>query len=256
MGRQHPLDVFRSSRDGFDKASKRRTVAGKVIASSVKVKSKLTGSSSTSTGSGSRAAGKPKTKTAAPAKARAPVKTPGKAPAASSSMAQSASSSSSGSRISRTLSGAKLFAPGPGGKKKRTGVARGADGATRTIFFGAIVMLSAVVLVVVFKQLWMGDGLGELPAMKLAEVLPDGPGTALAPQAERAADLAEAGALATPDRFTIRAAVYNGSERGMELAVAAHEELVLRGLPAVTLVGNLAADLLYRAADPRVRRAG
>ena len=41
MGRQHPLDVFRSSREGFDKASKRRTVAGKVIASSVKVKSKL-----------------------------------------------------------------------------------------------------------------------------------------------------------------------------------------------------------------------
>ena len=43
MGRQHPLDVFRSSRDGFDKASKRRRVVGKVIASSVKVKSALAG---------------------------------------------------------------------------------------------------------------------------------------------------------------------------------------------------------------------
>lgn len=38
MGSKHPLDVFRSSGEGFDRASRgsRRTLAGKVIASSVK----------------------------------------------------------------------------------------------------------------------------------------------------------------------------------------------------------------------------
>lgn len=236
MGRQHPLDVFRSSRDGFDKASKRRTVAGKVIASSVKVKSKLSGSSRG--GSGARpkplgsakptarataASGKASTKTAGKAASRPSAKSPGKTP----------------SRISRMASGTKLFAPGPGGKR-RSGAARSADGATRTIFFSAIVMLSAVVLALVFKQFWLGEGMADLPTMKLGDVIPEGPGQPLDPS-----DTAAGGpvpAEATPDWFTIRAAVYNASPRGVELASAAHDELVLRGLPDVKLIGHLPSD--------------
>ncbi len=202
MGRQHPLDVFRSSRDGFEKASRRRTVAGKVIASSVR-----------------RTDGESRAKPA-PA-ARKPAPAPRPKPAAAP----------------RGTGGARLFAPGPDKAKKTrkrtSGAASKAGGTTRTIFFGAIVMLSAVVLVVVFKQFWLGGGVPDLPTMKLGDVLPPGPGQALAPGGDPVDSAAPA-----PDVWTIRAAVYNGSDRGLELALAAHTELAVRGLPGVTLVGH------------------
>jgi hypothetical protein len=205
-------------------------VAGKVIASSVKVTGQRSGSSTASSRTQDRPTSRPAPKPT-PRSASRPGSKPGP------------------SRVSRLGTGAKLFAPAPrGGKggKQRSGAARTAVGTTRTIFFGAIVMLSAVVLVLVFKQFWLGDGLGDIPTMKLGDVLPDGPGRALEPSAVlaagRDAGLDGNAAAAPPEWFTIRAAIYNGSERGLELAVAAHTELVLRGLPGVTLIGHEATD--------------
>ena len=102
------------------------------------------------------------------------------------------------------------------------------------MFFGATVMLSAVMLVLVFKQFWLGDGMTELPAMKMADVLPEGPGGALPPSA----------APIEPGQgwLTIQAATYNGSDRGLELGTAALKELELRGLPGLMLVGQERAE--------------
>ena len=229
MGRQHPLDVFRSSRDGFDKASKRRRVVGRVIASSVKVKSSLTGTSTGGAGKAKRGGN------SRPTSAGARPKT---ATSRGSAAWRGGSTQSPVSRVSRLLSGARLFASGPG-RKKRSTAARKADGATRTMFFGATVMLSAVVLVLVFKQFWLGDGMGELPTMKLADGLPEGPGGALAPSAAPREPGTEpvSGAQAM-EWFTIRAATYNGSKRGLELGTAALQELARRGLPGVSLIGQ------------------
>ncbi len=221
MGRQHPLDVFRSNQDGFDKASQRRTVAGKVIASSVK--HKVPSKARSGLGSAAGTVGKAKPKAS-------------KRRSAGASRASSQPKASQ-AKPPRLSSGARLFAPawGKQGKSKaKSKGARKAEGATRTIFFGAIVMLSAVVLVVVFKQFWLGDGVSEMPTMKLGDVLPPGPGHATT----AAQDAGDGAAAVKPDWFTIRAAVYNGSERGQELAVAAHRELAQRGLPGVTLIGH------------------
>jgi len=224
VGRQHPLDVFRSSRDGFDKASKRRRVVGKVIASSVKVKSALAGSSTGGAGKAKRGATSRSTSAGARPKTGA---------SRGSAAWRGGATQSPASRVSRLISGARLFASGPG-SKKRSAAARKADGATRTMFFGATVMLSAVVLVLVFKQFWLGDGMAELPTMKLADVLPEGPGGALPPSA----------APIEPGQewLTIQAATYNGSDRGLELGTAALKELELRGLPGLMLIGQERAE--------------
>ena len=246
MGRKHPLDVFRSTGDGFEKASrKRRTVQGKVISSSVRQRAEGSGKRS----SPSRATPKSTVKgKAAPRTAqtagsaarpgasarstdRVRVTAPAR-PKPAPTQSRSASSKAASAAKSRRLAG--LFTGGPA----RSPSARKADGATRNLFYGAVVLLAVLALVIVFQQTWLDTGPGELPQIpikKMEEVLPPGPGGSLPSSA--GADAAGAGLLA-PEWFTIQASVYNGSEKGLALAFAAQNELIVRGLPNVTVIGH------------------
>ena len=247
VGRKHPLDVFRSTGDGFEKASrKRRTVQGKVIASSVRQRAEGSGTATSKRSSPSRATPKSTVKAkAAPRTAQGSARPSASArstdrvrvtaparPKPAPTQSKSASSKAASAAKSRRLAG--LFTGGPA----RSPSARNADGATRNLFYGAVVLLAVLALVIVFQQTWLDPGPGGLPQIpikKMEEVLPPGPGGSLPPSA--GADAASAGLLA-PEWFTIQASVYNGSEKGLALAFAAQNELIVRGLPNVTVIGH------------------
>jgi hypothetical protein len=131
-----------------------------------------------------------------------------------------------------------LLAPSP---RKRSRAASRADGATRTFFYAAVVIVAAITLVIVFQQTWSSSPrLTDLPVLRMDQALPPGPGST-PPAADGAgASTAGAGGAAqpAPEWFTIRASVYNGSEKGLQMAFAAQAELVVRGLPQPTVVGH------------------
>lgn len=227
--RQHPLDVFRASGDGFDKASRRRrTVPGKVVATSLRKEPGGADPPSTRTSVSAAARSRPE----AAARPVPPRQAPRPAPApGGSTLSRSAAPGKPRARAERLRRLASLVLPSGAGKRSQS--ARRADRSARGLLFGAAAVLAAIALIIVFKQHGLDLGGAELPVLRLQDVLEPAPGM-----------LASGAPVEQPvvEWWTIQAAVYNGSRKGLDLAYAAQEELIRRGVPLPTVIGHEAAE--------------
>ncbi|RKY21576.1 MAG: hypothetical protein DRQ55_03895 [Planctomycetota bacterium] len=195
---KHPLDVFRSSGSGFDRASRqRRTVSGKVISSSAREPGEAdpgSGSNRRTSSSSKRLKSKaPPRRAAAPAPRRP-----------SSARARKAAEREDPAEPRRGLR-PPLSA--------RSGFKFNAKLVSQGLFSLVLLVLAAGAVWMVAQTDWSGHGLA-LKTADAASVLEPGPGAGQAP---------------VTVWHTVRVATYSMTDAGVAAAWAARDELVSRG---------------------------
>ncbi|GJM22392.1 MAG: hypothetical protein DHS20C15_23070 [Planctomycetota bacterium] len=210
MGSRHPLDIFRSTDDGFDHASRRRrTVSGKVLGSNAR--------SSSDEAKASRGAGLLGAKLKSKSSASKPKlgSTSAKRPPARVK-----------AKNTRPTSQAKSKAAAP--KALFSPAASAADSITRKLGYGAGVIVVIFLLVFVIRSTFVNDGgdASGFPTLKASE-----------------ADELLGGAVAEDLTVsTVLAATYPPTQHGLTTAWNAHDELAARGFESIEVAQILGDD--------------
>ena len=210
MGSRHPLDIFRSTDDGFDHASRRRrTVSGKVLGSNSR--------SSSDEGKATRGAGLLGAKLKASSKPK------------SGSTARSKPIKSSAPRSKPSASRGKAGAGKASKPKALFSPARSsAAGISRQLAYGAGVVLVIFFVVFALQHTFIDDGSdsGAFPTLKSSE-----------------ADQLLGGVVAENlNVSTVLAATYPPTEHGLSTAWIAHDELAARGFESIDVAQILGED--------------
>ncbi len=230
----HPLDIFRSSEQGFTSASrmprKRRTVSGKVVRSVARASAKSASAAQSRRGSA--------------AQSRSGSAAPGSGSGASPSRRRGTAAKPAPATLSRSK--ARATAPPPPARttspKRKPAKQPGKEPSPRLLSSRILAGAALAIVAVLMTWVWVGGDAGDdSPSLRKEAVFSaGGSGSDEAPTSADAlttapAETTAAAQPAPPATYTIRAATYGGS--AMDLVKAAANELKGRGFGDVDILG-------------------